>query len=116
MMAKKAPPSRRKAVDRVSADLAEAALDLGTLGLIDQRRLATIKALWLDEPPIYSPSRVTVIRVRKARMSQSVFARLLNVSLSTVQKWEAPAAGKHPSGAAAKLLQIIERKGVDAIV
>jgi DNA-binding transcriptional regulator YiaG len=27
-----------------------------------------------------------------------------------------PAADKHPSGAAAKLLQIIERKGVDAIV
>jgi putative transcriptional regulator len=36
--------------------------------------------------------------------------------VSTVQKWEAPAAGKHPSGAAAKPLQIIERKGVEAIV
>jgi hypothetical protein len=48
-------------------------------------------------------------------MSQSVFAKLLNVSVSTVQKWEAPAADKHPSGAAAKLLQIIEQKGVPAI-
>ena len=60
--------------------------------------------------------RVVAIRTRKAKMSQSVFAKLLNVSVSTVQKWEAPAADKHPSGAAAKLLQIIEQKGVRAIV
>lgn len=115
-MMTKRPPSRRNAVDRVSADLAESALDLEQLGLIDQHRLASIKALCLDVPPTYSPRRVAAIRIRKARMSQSVFAKLLNVSVSTVQKWEAPAADKHPSGAAAKLLQIIERKGVDAIV
>jgi putative transcriptional regulator len=108
--------ARKPAVDRVSADLAESALDLANLGLIDQHRLARIKALCFDEPPIYTSARVATIRTRKAKMSQSVFAKLLNVSVSTVQKWEAPAAGKHPSGAAAKLLQIIERKGVEAIV
>jgi putative transcriptional regulator len=108
--------SRKQAVDRVSADLAESAEDLAQLGLIDQHRLARIKALCFVEPPIYTAARVATIRTRKARMSQSVFAKLLNVSVSTVQKWEAPAADKHPSGAAAKLLQIIERKGVDAIV
>ncbi len=115
-MATKTRPNRNKVVDRVSADLAESASDLEQLGLIDQRRLASIKALCLDEPPTYSPRRVAAIRIGKARMSQSVFAKLLNVSVSTVQKWEAPAADKHPSGAAAKLLQIIERKGVAAIV
>lgn len=109
-------PSRKQRVDRVSADLAESALDLAHLGLIDQHRLARIKALCFVEPPTYTAARVASIRTRKARMSQSVFARLLNVSVSTVQKWEAPAADKHPSGAAAKLLQIIERKGIDAIV
>ena len=108
--------SRSKRVDRVSADVAESAMDLGRLGLIDLHRLARVKALCLDEPPVYSPSRVAAIRIRKARMSQSVFAKLLNVSVSTVQKWEAPAADKRPSGAAAKLLQIIERKGIEAIV
>ncbi len=115
MMASKAR-SRSKAVDRVSADLAESAMALGRLGLIDQHRLARIKALCLVEPPTYTPARVAAIRTRKARMSQSVFAKLLNVSVSTIQKWEAPTAGKHPSGAAAKLLQIIEQKGVGAIV
>lgn len=53
-MATKTPSSRRKAVDRVSADLAESALDLEQLGLIDQHRLASIKALCFDEPPTYS--------------------------------------------------------------
>lgn len=108
--------SRKHAVDRVCADLVEGALALDQLGLVDQRSLARIKALCLVEPPVYSPTRVAEIRTRTAKMSQSVFAKALNVSVSTVQKWEAPAAKKHPSGAAAKLLQIIERKGIDAIV
>jgi putative transcriptional regulator len=48
-------------------------------------------------------------------MSHSVFAGFLNVTMSTVQKWESPASGKHPGGAAAKLLQIIEKKGIEAL-
>jgi putative transcriptional regulator len=54
--------------------------------------------------------------VEKAKVSQSVFASILNVSVSAVQKWESPNSGKHPSGAVAKLLQIIEKKGLEAIV
>ena len=73
-------------MDRVSAELAESALDLDQLGLIDQHRPARIKAFCLDEPPTYSPQRGAAIRIRKARMRQSVFAKLLNVSVSTVQK------------------------------
>lgn len=48
--------------------------------------------------------------------AQAVFATFLNMSVSTVQKWESPAAGKHPSGAAAKLLQLVETKGVEALI
>jgi len=40
----------------------------------------------------------------------------LNVSVSTVQKWESPTADKRPSGAAAKLLQLVEKKGIEAIL
>jgi len=43
-------------------------------------------------------------------------ASMLNVSVSAVQKWESPGSGKHPSGAAAKLLQLIDKKGLEAIV
>jgi putative transcriptional regulator len=49
-------------------------------------------------------------------MSQAVFASFMNVSVSTVQKWESPSADMHPSGAAAKLLQLVESKGVDALI
>jgi putative transcriptional regulator len=116
-VAKTTQSSRKKVVrDRVSSDLAETALDLNRLGLIDQHALARVKTLCLDEPPQFTPARVASIRIHRARMSQSVFAKLLNVSLSTVQKWEAPSAEKHPSGAAAKLLHIIEKKGIEAIV
>jgi len=67
-------------------------------------------------PPDYRSENVTAIRVSKAKVSQSVFASILNVSVSAVQKWESPSSGKHPSGAAAKLLQLIEKKGLEAIV
>lgn len=107
---------RSRRPDPVSADLLETAHDLATLGHLTKPELAYIKALCFDEPPEYSPRRVAAIRKRTAKMSQAVFAKLLNVSTSTVQKWEAPGAGKHPSGAAAKLLQVIERKGIEAIV
>ena len=48
-------------------------------------------------------------------MSQAVFAGFLNVTTSTVQKWESEASGKHPGGAAAKLLQLIDKKGIEVI-
>ena len=69
-----------------------------------------------QNPPEYPSENVTLIRVEKAKVSQSVFASMLNVSVSAVQKWESPNSGKHPSGAAAKLLQLIDKKGLEAIV
>jgi len=49
-------------------------------------------------------------------MTQAVFASFMNVSVSTVQKWESPSAGKHPNGAAAELLQLVESKGAEALI
>ena len=46
-------------------------------------------------------------------MSQAVFEAVLNTSVSTVQKWEI--GEKRPSGPSLKLLNVIERKGVDAL-
>jgi putative transcriptional regulator len=48
-------------------------------------------------------------------MSQAVFASFLNLSSSMIQKWESRASGKHPAAATAKLLQIIEKKGIEAL-
>jgi len=103
-----------KKTDRISAEMQEMAVLLNKHEVLCARDLGRIKAL-SSPPPTYTPERVAQIRIQKAKMSQSVFAGLLNVATSTVQKWESPASGKHPGGAAAKLLQIIEKKGIDAL-
>jgi putative transcriptional regulator len=103
-----------KKTDRISAEMVEMALLLNKHELLCAKDLALVKGL-SSPPPAYSAQRVAQIRIKKAKMSQSVFAGFLNVTTSTVQKWESPASGKHPGGAAAKLLQILEKKGVDAL-
>lgn len=100
---------------RVLRELLESAEGLSAYGLVSKTDMARMKAL-CEEPPEYPPERVVSVRTRVAKMSQAVFASFMNVSVSTVQKWESPSADKHPSGAAAKLLQLVESKGVDALI
>jgi putative transcriptional regulator len=47
-------------------------------------------------------------------LSQPALASIFNISLSTVQKWET--GNKKPTGASKKLLDIIERKGIEALI
>lgn len=96
-------------------ELLETAESLSAYGVVSKSDLAHIRTL-CQEPPEYTPERVIAIRTNKAKMSQAVFANFLNVSVSTVQKWESPTAGKRPSGAAAKLLQLVERKGIEVLL
>jgi putative transcriptional regulator len=65
-------------------------------------------------PPLraYTPRDVRRIRAA-ARASQGVFAAYLNVGKTTIAAWEQ--GTKKPSGAAAKLLDLVERKGLDAL-
>lgn len=56
-----------------------------------------------DPAPALSKADVLALR-EELRVSETIFARLLNVPLGTVRLWE---AGKRkPSGAAARLLQV----------
>ena len=105
----------RSAKSRVLDEMLEMARALEPHGLISKQDMAKMKLI-CEAPPEYTPERVTAIRVGKAKVSQSVLASMLNVSVSAVQKWESPNSGKHPSGAAAKLLQLIDKKGLEAIV
>ena len=47
-------------------------------------------------------------------MSQAVFARFLNVAISTLSQWEREE--KRPRGAAARLLAIVNQKGIAAVL
>ena len=64
-------------------------------------------------PRHYSGTDVVKIR-KQLHVSQAVFAHLLNASTSTVRKWEI--GEKHPGGPSLKLLNILDRKGIEALV
>jgi DNA-binding transcriptional regulator YiaG len=70
------------------------------------RRLVTAKDVQTSPAPRFSDKAIRSLRIRM-RLSQPVFADLLNVSAETVKSWE---QGKNfPSGAAARLLQVAEK-------
>jgi len=100
---------------RMLGELLETAESLSAYGVMSKPDLAHVQ-MFCQVPPAYTPDQVIQIRTTKARMSQAVFASFLNVSISTVQKWESPTAGKRPSGAAAKLLQLVETKGIEVLI
>jgi putative transcriptional regulator len=91
----------------------ETALGLHEIGLIDKRRMREFDALCHLDVHEMDPSKIKALR-DKAHLSQAVFAAVLNTSLSTVQKWEI--GDKKPSGPSLKLLNIIERKGIEAVL
>jgi len=65
--------------------------------------------------PVHAMQSAEIKKLREsAKISQSVFAAYLNTSVSTVQKWEI--GEKKPSGIALKLLNIVERNGLDVLV
>lgn len=100
---------------RILTELLETAVDLSKHGLLSRQQMAQMNAICMP-PPNYTPAKVQAIRTTKAKMSQAAFAAFLNVSVSAVQKWESPNSGKHPSGPAAKLLQLIEQRGIEAVL
>jgi len=59
-----------------------------------------------DDPPSFSKTRIKKIRKKLLNVSQPVFASILGCAPSSIKSWE---RGKNrPSGAAKRLLQIIE--------
>lgn len=84
----------------------------GKAGPIDQVTLREIDPLW--PPPVEPLDPAEIKRIReKAHVSQAVFARLLNTSLSTVQKWET--GQKKPAGTALKLLHLVHQRGLEGV-
>ena len=81
-------------------------------GAMDHLTLREFDQLCL--PPIepLQPEQIKHIRA-STQVSQAVFARLLNTSLSTVQKWEI--GQKKPSGTALKLLHLVQKRGLEVV-
>ena len=98
---------------RILSAVHEGALDLHSAGFIDKRRMRQYEALCLDPMPVYSSESIRELRDRY-RVSQAVLASVLNTSLSTVRQWEI--GEKRPSGPSVKLLNLLDRKGLQALL
>jgi len=90
----------------------EMAKGLHNIGLMDNVTMHEFDMLCLEPARKMSPSRIKKVRLRE-KVSQPVFAKYLNVSPSTTKKWET--GEKVPSGAALRLLNIIEQNGLGII-
>lgn len=69
-------------------------------------------ALCITPTKELTPREIKLIRIRE-KLSQPVFAIYLNISPSTIKKWET--GEKRPRGAALKLLNLVKDKGLDAL-
>jgi len=83
------------------------------IGAIDKATMRSFDLASLAAPPPLKPKEIKKLRER-FNLSQPVFARYLNTSESTIEKWETGA--KHPSGMALKLLSVVDKHGLEALV
>ena len=104
---------KNKASSPILDAVHETARDLHTAGFIDKRRMHEYDALCVAPVPAYSSRRIRALRARH-KLSQAVLASVLNTSLSTVRQWES--GEKHPSGPSLKLLNLLDRKGLEALI
>ena len=81
-------------------------------GTVDKVTLREFNEMCIDNEISFAPEEIKRLRER-SRLSQPVFARYLNTSESTVQKWESGA--KRPSGTALKLLAVVEKHGISVL-
>lgn len=81
------------------------AISKTTLREFDEACLASM-------PESIKPELIKKIREQN-HVSQPIFARYLNTSESTVQKWETGA--KSPSGMALKLLTVVQKHGLNVL-
>jgi|ERR1700677_995176 putative transcriptional regulator len=100
-------------MSRILKEVHASAQRLHDAGLTDVATMREFDALCLPPIPAYLPADVRRIR-SIAQASQTIFAALLNVGTTTVAAWER--GTMRPTGAAAKLLNLVERKGLEILV
>lgn len=102
----------RKTKSAILEAVHDTAIGLHNAGVMDRITLREFDSLCLPPVEPLAPEQIRQIR-EVSRVSQAVFARLLNTSLSTVQKWEI--GQKKPTGTALKLLHLVQQRGLDIV-
>ena len=105
--------ARFKRNSRILEMVHETASSMYRSGTIARSRMAEFDAMCLAEVPEYSGRKIKALR-RRHGMSIETFASLLNTSVSTVRHWES--GQRRPRGAALRLLDILDRLGIDVLL
>src|SRR5262249_4452575 len=107
-----------KKPSRLARELLDTAEDMHAAALLDRAayKKITMRHLGRKDTPRVSPISAEQIRAmrERANMSQAVFARHLNLTVGYVSQLERGA--KRPTGAALALLNVIQRKGIEALL
>jgi len=99
-------------MSRILKNVHTSAKRLHDAGHMNDLTMREFDALCLPPTPKFDAEHVQRIRTN-SRASQGVFAAFLNVGKTTVAAWEQ--GTKKPSGPAAKLLELVERKGLEVL-
>jgi putative transcriptional regulator len=110
--------TKRKKVSRATEAILETAAGMHRTGIMSDADYSKITMRHLGKELTAQIETVSAEEIRslreRARMSQAVFARRLGVTTGYISKLECGA--KHPSGPALVLLNVIRRKGIEAIL
>ena len=90
----------------------ESARALHRVGVFDKATMRDFDLACLSPVSTFAPRDIQKLREAN-KVSQPMFARYLNTSESTVEKWETGA--KRPSGMAIKLLTIVQKHGLQVL-
>lgn len=106
---------RRKAkyVSEAFKAIHDSASALHRVGAIGKATMRSFDEQCVAAPAPIAPQQIKRLR-QSLNVSQPVFARYLNTSESTVEKWETGA--KKPSGMALKLLAIAKKHGLAVLL
>ena len=108
----------KRSPSRLTKALLETALVMRDSGVLDQSTYDKITLRHLGGKDALKPATITAAQIRalreRAKMSQAVFAGHLNVTPGYVSQLERGA--KRATGPALALLNVIRRKGIEAIL
>ncbi|MCF6776231.1 DNA-binding transcriptional regulator [Thiotrichales bacterium 19X7-9] len=91
----------------------ETMLDLHEAGVVSKQTMRKFDQKCLTPIHDFKPEEIRALR-KKEHVSQPVFANCLNVSKDLISQWERGV--KKPSGTSLKLLSLIKKKGLSAIL
>jgi len=103
-----------KKKSRIIEEMYESMRDLYAAGVVGDQEMDEIASIHDSyKTPQFSADMVKNLR-RKLNLTQASLASVLNTSASSVQQWEQGA--KKPGGPSCKLLHLLDKKGLSALL